>query len=86
MCKRFDDWSEQIREYCEENGFDFEKAKKLSKSWGKDNLALAYYDKTKGNTGLGLLDDTPMPLVLWISETKDGLIFKQTEYTRQYLT
>ena len=84
MCKRFEDWSEQIEKYCNENGFDFEKAKHLSKSWGKDNLALSFYDPQKGK--MGLLDDTPMPLVLWITKTTNGLIFEQTEYTRQYLT
>ncbi len=44
MCKRFDDWSHEIKIFCEVNGFSFEKARKLSKSWGKDDLVLQYYD------------------------------------------
>ncbi len=42
MCKRFDDWSPQIEKYCIENGLNFEKAKKLSKSWGIDDLMFSY--------------------------------------------
>ena len=29
MCKRFDDWSQEIKEFCDSNGYSFEKAKKL---------------------------------------------------------
>lgn len=83
MCKRFEDWSEQIQNYCKNNGFDFEKAKKLSKCWGKNDLALQYYDPTQGKHGL--LDETPMPLVLLITQTPEGLVFEQTEFTKKYL-
>ena len=84
MCRRFEEWSSEIQKYCEENDLDFEKAKKLSKSWGKDNLMLQYHDPNKGN--LGLLDETPMPLVLHIYKGENGeLIFEQTEHTRKYL-
>ena len=38
------------------------------------------------NAGLGLLDETPMPLVLYIKRLPDGrLLFKQTEHTKKYL-
>ncbi|MGN0468456.1 MAG: hypothetical protein ACI4GY_07020 [Acutalibacteraceae bacterium] len=83
MCKRFDDWSKEIENFCNTNGFDFEKAKKLSKCWGKNDLILQYYDPEKGK--LGLLDETPMPVVLWIIKNGDKLEFKQTEYTKKYL-
>ncbi len=84
MCPRFEEWSEQIEKYCVDNGLNFEKAKKLSKCWNKDTLGLQYYDKDQ-TKGLGLLDETPLPLVLMIRKTQSGLIFEQTEYTRQYL-
>lgn len=84
MCKRFEDWSSQIEKYCSENGLSFEKAKKLSKSWGIDDLMLLHYDPEKGK--MGLRDETPMPLALYIKKGVDGaLIFEQTEHTRKYL-
>lgn len=84
MCKLFDDWSNDIRNYCLENAFDFEKAKELSQCWGSDFLALQYHNPEKGK--MGLLDETPMPVVLWIKRTSKGLVFEQTEYTKKYLS
>lgn len=84
MCKLFDDWSEQIKEYCDINGFDFEKAKKLSQSWGKNILVLQYHDPRKGQKGL--MDETPAPMVLLVRKEDDGrFIFEQSEYTSKYL-
>ncbi len=84
MCKLFDDWSEDIKSYCSKNNFDFEKARKLSQCWGSNFLALQYHDPKKGQNGL--LDETPMPLVLMISKTENGLVFEQTEFTKKYLS
>lgn len=85
MCKLFNDWSNEIQKYCEGNGLSFEKAKKLSKCWGKNDLILQYHDPEKGK--LGLLDETPMPVVLAIFRQPDGsLKFEQTEHTRKYLS
>ena len=89
MCKRFDDWSREIKEYCENNGLSFEKATKLSKCWGKDDLILQYFDPDSEvvKKGLGLLDETPMPVVLAIYKQPDGsLRFEQTEHTLKYLS
>ena len=83
MCKLFDDWSEDIRSYCQKNDFDFEKASRLSQCWGKDFGALQFHDPKKGMKGL--LDETPMPLVLLIKKTSSGLTFEQTEHTEKYL-
>lgn len=83
MCKLFDDWSNDIRSYCQKNGFDFEKASKLPQCWGKDFVALQFHDPQKGTKGL--LDETPMPLVLLIKKTSSGLTFEKTEYTEKYL-
>lgn len=83
MCKLFDDWSKEIENYCNANGLDFHKAKRLSQCWGSDFLALQFHDPKKGEKGL--LDETPMPLVLLIQKTKQGLLFKQTEFTSKYL-
>lgn len=86
MCKLFDNWSDEIRNYCNENNLNFEKAKSLSQCWGKDFLALQFFDPNNQNGKLGLLDETPMPLVLMISQTPNGLKFEQTENTRKYLS
>lgn len=84
MCKLFDEWENEIKKYCKENMLNFEKARKLPKSWGKSDIALQYVDKEKGKKGL--LDDIPAPVILWIRKKPDGRIaFEQTEYTKKYL-
>lgn len=84
MCQLFNDWCEDIKAFCQTNNYSYEKAKRLSKSWGKDFLILAYHDPEKGK--MGLLDDTPMPAVLLIRKDLNGnLVFEQTEHTRKYL-
>lgn len=85
MCKLFNDWSGEIQEYCESNGLSFDKAKKMCKCWGKDDLLLQYHDPDKGK--MGLLDETPALVVLAITRLSDGsLSFEQTEHTRKYLS
>lgn len=84
MCKRFDEWSNQIEEYCDKHALSFEKAKKMSQCWGADDLILQYFDVHKKNES-GLLNDTPMPVVLKITKTNNGIEFEQTEYTQKYL-
>ncbi len=86
MCKLFNDWSPQIKKYCIDNNLSFDKAEKLSKSWGKDDIILQYYEKNEKREKKGLLDDTPMPIVLKIKNTSSGLEFEQTEYTQKYLS
>lgn len=84
MCKLFDDWSNEIRKYCENNGLSFEKARTMTQSWNKEMVLLGYDDGEKAN---GLLDDTPLPVVLAIFKQPDGsLKFEQTEHTRKYLS
>lgn len=85
MCKLFDEWSNDIKVYCNNNGLNFDKAKRLSKCWGKNDLLLQYHDPEKGK--MGLLDETPAPVVLWIRKAPDGtLSFEQTEHTKRYLS
>jgi len=84
MCKLFDEWATEIEMFCQKNDLSFDKAKTLSQCWGKDDLILQYYDKEKGKNGL--LDETPMPVVLWIKRDKNGnLSFEKTEHTEKYL-
>ena len=84
MCKLFEEWSPQINEYCNNNNLDYEKTRHLSKSCGRDILALQFHDPNKGKNGL--LDETPMPLVLLIRRDKTGkLSFETTQYTEKYL-
>lgn len=84
MCKLFNDHEREIEQYCISNGLSFEKAKRMPKSWGKDDIALQYFDTEKGKSGL--LDETPAPVVLWIRKCEDRIVFEQTEYTKQYLS
>ncbi|WP_294408363.1 hypothetical protein [uncultured Ruminococcus sp.] len=83
MCKLFSQYENQIREYCIANSLDFEKAKKLPKCWGKNDIWLQYYDHEKGKNGLK--DETPAPIVLKITVNNGKVTFEETEYTRKYL-
>ena len=83
MCKLFIDWENEIKAYCEENGLDFEKAKKMPKCWGKDDIWLQHHDPEKGKNGLR--DETPAPIVLKISRVGSTIKFEQTEHTKEYL-
>lgn len=83
MCGLFEDWKQEIIEYCEQNGLSFDKVREMAQAWGKDELLLQYHDPQKGNKGL--LDETPAPIVL-IMQIKDGTpVFIQTEYTKKHL-
>lgn len=52
MCKLFNAYEDQIKDYCIDNNIDFEKVKKLPQCWGKNDIWLQYYDPTKGTKGL----------------------------------
>lgn len=87
MCQRFNEWSNEIRLYCEENGLSFARAKAMVKCSSSNMLALQYFDENvdKERQNMGLLDETPMPVVLWIFNENGTFVFKQTEYTKKYL-
>ncbi|MBO5060245.1 MAG: hypothetical protein J6C82_04960 [Clostridia bacterium] len=88
MCKRFEEWKDEIKEYCDSNSLSFDKATKMVQSSSKDMLLLQYFDSEAESVkkGLGLLDETPMPAVLWVIKKGNALEFEQTEYTRKYLS
>ena len=87
MCKRFEEWKDEIKEYCDKNSLNFDKATKMVQSSSKTMLLLQYFDSESESVkkGLGLLDETPMPAVLWITKNGDHLEFEQTEHTKKYL-
>ena len=85
MCKLFNDNEVIIQKYCETNGLDFNKAKNSYKSWRKtEYVNILHYDENMGN-GLGLLDETPLPVTLKIFNRGGHLEFEQTEHTATYL-
>ncbi len=84
MCKMFNDWSSEIKNYCDNNGLNYDKALQMVKSCGKNFLFLQYHNPECGKSGL--LDETPMPLVLRVTQTPEGLVFEQTENTKKYLS
>lgn len=73
----------EIKDYCDKNNLNFEKAEKMCKCWNENFIALQHDDKK--NNGHGLLDETPMPVVLLIERDENGVKFTQTEYTYKYL-
>ena len=60
----------------------------MVQSSNKNMLVLQYFDAETESVkkGLGLLDETPMPAVLWITKNGDKLEFEQTEHTKKYLS
>lgn len=88
MRSLFEEWQNEIKAYCIKNNLSFEKAERMSKSQSKNDLALQYFNPESESVkkGLGLLDETPMPVVLWITKNGDSLRFEQTEYTHKYLS
>lgn len=83
MCKLFNQYEKEIERLCIENDLDFEKAKKLSQCWGKNDIWLQYHDPEKGKNGL--LDETPSPVVLKILIDEGKVSIEKTEYTDMYL-
>ena len=88
MCKQFEDWKADISNYCDSNGLSFEKAQRMVKSSNRDVLLLQHFDPNQDSVkrGLGLRDETPMPLVLIVRNRKGRIEIKQTEHTRKYLS
>ena len=81
MCKLFNAYKDQIKDYCIENNIDFEKVKKLPQCWGKNDIWLQYYDPIKGTKGLN--DETPAPIVLKIFIDNGKVTIEQTEHTKK---
>lgn len=84
MCKLFNAYENEIRDYCLNNNLDFEKAKMLPQCWGKNDIWLQYYDAQKGVDGLR--NETPAPIVLKISIVDGKAVIEQTEHTKKYLS
>ena len=83
MCERFIEWEDDIKRYCKNHSLNYKKAKNLVSCWNEDMLVLQHHDPEKGE--MGLLDETPAPVVLIIFREPHGLRFEQTQYTKQYL-
>ena len=88
MCKQFEEWKADISHYCRNNDLSFEKAQRMVKSSNRDTLLLQHFDRNQDSVkrGLGLRDETPMPLVLIVRNCGGRLEFSQTEHTRKYLS
>lgn len=84
MCKLFNAYEKQIKEYCISNNINFDKVKNLPQCWGKNDIWLQYYDPEKGKQGLN--DETPAPIVLKIYVDNGNVTIEQTEYTKKYLS
>lgn len=80
---RFEEWKNQIREYCRKNGLSFIKASEMIKCSNNNMLVLQYYEPGSGE--MGLFDETPMPAVLMVFRDGEGVRIEQTEHTKKYL-
>ncbi len=84
MIDLFDKYEKEIEKYCDNNGLDFSKTKGMGYCFGKNHLIIQYVDYEKGKRGL--LDETPAPVVLEMEIVEGKPQFKQTQYTKQYLS
>ncbi len=81
---QFQTYAGEIRDYCVKNNLDFSKLKKMVRGSGQNDIIFQKYDPNEGK--IGLLDETPMPVVLRVDRKPDGsLVFEQTEHTKKYL-
>ena len=83
MRSLFDTYKREIEQYCNDNGLDFSKMKGMGRCWGKDHLFIQYVDPSEGK--MGLLDETPAPVVLIMKIVNGKPEFEQTQYTQVYL-
>lgn len=84
MCMEYKNYENDIQFYCEKNELDFSKLKSMIKGCGDNDIIIQA--RTGRNSSQGLLDETPMPVVLMIQRQPDGsLNFRQTEHTKRYI-
>lgn len=79
--KIFNEFKDSIREYCHMNQIDADRLLRLPKFGQEDYMAF----QSPRPTEMGLLDETPAPIVLWVFRDGDGIRCEQTEYTEQYV-
>ncbi|NLP47686.1 MAG: hypothetical protein GX345_01940 [Clostridiales bacterium] len=84
MLLLFDDIKEEVKAYCYKSGLSFCKLSKMVKGSGQNNMLFQYFDSNKDHSS-GLLDETPMPVVLYVRREGKKLVFEQTQYTKEYL-
>ena len=84
MANFYDKHKSDIKEYCDRNNLDFNKLEKMGRCFGSSAIYFQYFDKE--NRSLGLLDETPAPIVLIVKEEAGILLIEQTENTERYLS
>jgi uncharacterized protein YbbK (DUF523 family) len=87
MEKYYNENEAAVKDYCAQNCLNFELLKKSPKSCGVNDLYVQYYEEgriTCAESGV-MLGSTPMPVMLKIFKTDNGLRFEQTEHTAKYL-
>lgn len=83
MCKLFNKYEKEIKDFCVSNSIDFEKVKKLPQCWGKNDIWVQYHDPLKGSKGLN--NETPAPIVLKISVNNGKVSCEKTADTDKYV-
>ena len=85
MKKLYEKWEPQIREYFTANKLNYAKVQKCGKMFGVlDRKKTLYFQDIESSKDIGLLDDTPAPIVLKVFEDNEQLIFEETIYTKEY--
>ena len=86
MFFNFQDYKDEIKNYCQNNKLSFDKLKQMPRGASDSDLIFQYFDKQNlGRNDLTIGGD-PMRVVLWVKKENNQLRFEQTEYTRKYLS
>lgn len=84
MRKIYEEYSNDIENYCNANNLNFNKLNSMEKCCNSEMVIYCYHNEENGYNGL--LNDAPMPAVLFVKINSGGkLVFEQTEHTKKYL-
>ena len=70
--------------YCRKNNLDYKILLNMPYGVYENTLEFYYYEEQEDS--LGLLDETPMPVILKIKKRGIEILFEQTENTQKYLS
>jgi len=84
-CEILKNYEAEVQRYCVDNLLSYSKLINSSLSWNKRGLVAQYNDRDPKKEALGLMDNTPMPVLLEIYLENGRLRFVQTDITHKYL-
>ena len=72
-----------LQEYCTKHSYSYSALESEPQGYGKDFHLFFHHDPAKGTDGL--MDETPMPVILRVDKKGDQYTITETDYTKRYL-